>query len=107
MVRDLLGPEQVAWVRGHHERWDGGGYPDRLAGERIPEGARILGLADAWDVMVSSRSYKGVSTTEEALAEVRRWSGLQFWPPAVEALGRLVDARALPAMAGAPEASPA
>ena len=49
--------EQVAWVRGHHERWDGRGYPDGLAAEAIPEGARILTLADAWDVMTSDRPY--------------------------------------------------
>src|SRR5690606_35803853 len=50
MLSDVLSPEQVAWVRGHHERWDGRGYPDGLAGDAIPEGARVLALADAWDV---------------------------------------------------------
>src|SRR5690606_2470678 len=48
IVADVLSTDQVAWVRGHHERWDGDGYPDRLSGERVPEGARILTLADAW-----------------------------------------------------------
>ena len=49
LVSEVLTPEQVSWVRGHHERYDGTGYPDRLRGERIPLGARLLAVADAWD----------------------------------------------------------
>mgnify|MGYP001455866450 CR=1 FL=1 len=49
IVADVLSPAQVSWVRGHHERWDGRGYPDGLTGEDVPEGARILTLADAWE----------------------------------------------------------
>ncbi len=96
MVRDVLTDEQVRWVRGHHERWGGGGYPDRLRGEEIPEGARILGLADAWDVMTSERPYTAARTDAEALSEVRAATGTQFWPDAVTALERLVGAAALP-----------
>jgi diguanylate cyclase (GGDEF)-like protein/PAS domain S-box-containing protein len=95
IVADVLSPEQAAWVRAHHERWDGGGYPDGLTGDEIPEEARLLTLADCWDVIVSSRSYKPSSSTEEALAEVGRCSGSQFWPVAVGALERLVAAGAV------------
>ena len=96
IVADVLSPEQAAWVRAHHERWDGEGYPDRLSGEEIPEEARLLTLADCWDVIVSSRSYKPSHTAPEALDEVRRCSGTQFWPVAVAALERLVAAGAVP-----------
>jgi putative nucleotidyltransferase with HDIG domain len=107
MLRDVMTDEQVRWVRGHHERWGGGGYPDRLRGEEIPDGARILGLADAWDVMTSDRVYSEAFTRDEALAEVRDWTRTQFWPEAVAALERLAAAGALPAdaapvQAGAP-----
>jgi HD-GYP domain-containing protein (c-di-GMP phosphodiesterase class II) len=89
IVADVLHKEQVAWVRGHHERWDGTGYPDGLAGEEIPEGARILALADSWDVMTSERPYKEPLALDAAVAECRRCAGTQFWPDAVAALGRL------------------
>jgi putative nucleotidyltransferase with HDIG domain len=101
MLRDVMTDEQVRWVRGHHERWGGGGYPDRLRGEEIPEGARILGLADAWDVMTTDRVYSRALGPAEALEEVRRWTRTQFWPESVVALERLVAAGALPAAAGA------
>lgn len=90
ILADVLLPSQVAWVRGHHERWDGGGYPDGLAGEEIPDGARVLALADAWDVMTSIRPYHSPLTTEAALRECDRCSGTQFAPEAVEALRRLI-----------------
>lgn len=95
IVADVLSAEQAAWVRSHHERWDGTGYPDRLAGEDIPEEARVLALADSWDVIVSSRSYQAGRGVDAALAEVRRCSGSQFWPVAVDALARLVAAGAV------------
>jgi diguanylate cyclase (GGDEF)-like protein len=95
MVADVLTPEQVSWVRGHHERWDGGGYPDGLAGERIPEGARVLALADAWDVMTSERPYHAPLTVADALAECRRCAGTQFSADLVGAIGRLVGAGAV------------
>jgi putative nucleotidyltransferase with HDIG domain len=96
IVADVLSTSQVAWVRGHHERWDGGGYPDGLAGTDIPEGARILTLADSWDVMTSVRPYSDGLGIEEAVRECRRCSGTQFWPQAVEALERLVESGGLP-----------
>ncbi|MCB0882453.1 MAG: diguanylate cyclase [Thermoleophilia bacterium] len=90
IVAGALSEQQVAWVRGHHERWGGGGYPDDLSGDDIPEGARILALADAWDVMTIARTYSTPRPTDEAVAECVRESGAQFWPEAVDVLVRLV-----------------
>jgi diguanylate cyclase (GGDEF)-like protein/putative nucleotidyltransferase with HDIG domain len=72
-------------VRNHHEMFDGRGYPDKLEGEQIPLGARILAVADCFDTMVSKRAYKTVRSYEEAFAELRRYSGTQFDPKIVEA----------------------
>jgi len=90
MVDDVLLPEQVAWVRHHHERLDGRGYPDGLAGSGIPQGARILGLADAWDVMTSDRPYQAARTIVDALDECRRHAGTHFCPVALQGLERLL-----------------
>ena len=96
ILNGSVSAEQSAWVRHHHERFDGLGYPDGLAGADIPEGARILALADAYDVMTSERPYKkGALTPSQALEECRRQSGLQFCPEIVEALQRLSEAGAL------------
>ena len=59
IAAEVLSPDQVVWIRHHHERWDGRGYPDGIAGERIPQGARLLAVADAWDAMTSARPYQG------------------------------------------------
>jgi diguanylate cyclase (GGDEF)-like protein len=75
----------AALVRSSHERWDGAGYPDRLAGEDIPLGARIVAVADAFDAMTSPRPYSTVRSPDEALAELRRCAGTQFDPGVVEA----------------------
>ena len=91
MVIDVLTAEQVAWVRGHHERWDGRGYPDGLMGEQIPDGARVLALADAWDVMTSDRPYHVPLAVDEAETEIRRCAGSQF--SADEVRGMLLLAR--------------
>lgn len=97
MVADVLTDEQVSWVRGHHERWDGAGYPDGLAGEEIPDGARIIAVADAWDVMTSVRPYNASPLdVDRALEECRACAGTQFAPEVVEALARIVAAGALP-----------
>ena len=85
-----LDREQQAWVHAHHERWDGDGYPDGLAADEVPEGALILGLADAWVAMASVRPHRAAIGTDEALAECERCSGGQFWPEAVDALATLV-----------------
>jgi putative two-component system response regulator len=70
-------------VRHHHERWDGSGYPDRLRGEAIPIGARIVGIVDAFDAMVHDRPYRPALSIEAALAEVHGEAGRQFDPALV------------------------
>jgi two-component system, cell cycle response regulator len=83
-------------VRWSHERVDGGGYPDGLRGEAIPLGSRVILVADAFDAMTSKRSYGNVLTSDEALAELRRYAGTQFDAGVVAAFERvLVDAREL------------
>jgi putative nucleotidyltransferase with HDIG domain len=81
----------VPIVRHHHERWDGKGYPDGLAGEEIPLLAAIVGLADAWDAMTTERPYAAAMDTEDALDEIRRGSGTQFAPAVAEAMLRLSE----------------
>jgi HD-GYP domain-containing protein (c-di-GMP phosphodiesterase class II) len=71
-------------VRSSHERWDGDGYPDRLRGEEIPIGARIIAVCDAFDAMVSKKPYRRSLDSEQALAELRRCSGTQFDPTLVD-----------------------
>lgn len=90
IVAGALSDRQVAWVRAHHERWDGLGYPDGLHGDDIPQGARILALADAWDVMTVARIYSEPRSLAAAVEECRREAGKQFWGPAVDVLERLV-----------------
>jgi len=84
-----LDEEQLTWIRHHHERWDGAGYPNGIAGEAIPPGARLLALAEAWDAMTSRRVYGEALTPADALAECKRERGTQFAPETVEALERL------------------
>jgi len=77
--------EQVKQViMHHHERYDGGGYPEGLKGDEIPLGARILAVVDAYSSMVSERPYRGAMSREEALEELARCSGSQFDPKVVE-----------------------
>ena len=78
-------------VIGHHERWDGRGYPRRIAGEDIPLSARILCIADSFDAMVSRRSYKDAYDTERALSIVRNEAGRQFDPQLAELFVTLVE----------------
>ncbi len=92
IVGDVLGPDQAAWVRHHHERWDGDGYPDGLAGRQIPEGARLIAVAEAWDAMTSPRAHRPARTPGEALAEIRAGAGRQFCPVAVGALEAVLAA---------------
>jgi putative nucleotidyltransferase with HDIG domain len=75
----------VKIIRHHHERWDGSGYPDRIAGEEIPLEASIVALADAWDAMTTERPYHRALPLEEAFAEVRQGRGSQFSPEVVDA----------------------
>ncbi len=78
-------PEDVVrWVRHHHERWDGRGYPMGLGGEEIPLGARVLAVADAYEVMTTGRVYRGPLLPSQALEELERERGRQFDPQVVE-----------------------
>jgi putative two-component system response regulator len=87
MVQPLrLAKQIVPIVRGHHERWDGGGYPDGLAGEAIPLGARIVAVIDAFDAMTSQRPYNQVCSVAEALQRLRAGAGAQWDPTVVAAL---------------------
>jgi diguanylate cyclase (GGDEF)-like protein/putative nucleotidyltransferase with HDIG domain len=101
IVGEVLSAEQVAWVRSHHERPDGAGYPDALAGDAVPVGARILAVADAWDVMTSTRRYSLPMPAAEALDECLRQSGSQFFPDVVEALIELAARGELEPASGA------
>jgi diguanylate cyclase (GGDEF)-like protein/PAS domain S-box-containing protein len=77
-------------VRSSHERYDGKGYPDGLAGADIPLGARIIGVCDAYDAMVSDRPYRASLSPAEALAELNRCAGTQFDPAVVEVFGEVL-----------------
>jgi two-component system cell cycle response regulator len=86
IVRRAPGLAQAAAiVRSSHERWDGGGYPDGLAGEAIPLAARIVAVCDAYSAMRQARPYGAVLDDAQARAELRRCAGTQFDPRVVEA----------------------
>ena len=87
-------------VRASHERWDGGGYPDGLAGERIPREATVVAAADAFNAMTTDRSYRRARSVQDAIAEMHACSGSQFSPEVVSALVRVV-ARSTPHAASA------
>ncbi len=79
-------------VRAHHERWDGAGYPDGLAGDAIPIEARIITVCDSFSAMTTDRSYRKGMRVDDALAELRRCAGSQFEPRLVEVLEQIVTA---------------
>ena len=79
-LRDVL-----PFIRHHHERWDGAGYPAGLAGSEIPLEAAIVGLADAWDAMTTERPYSRARSTDEAADEILQARGTQFAPSVVDA----------------------
>ena len=80
-------------VRAHHERWDGGGYPDGIAGEAIPLAARIVCVCDAFNAMTTNRPYRAAMPAEDALAELRACAGTQFDPAIVDAIEAIGAAR--------------
>jgi putative nucleotidyltransferase with HDIG domain len=82
-------------ILGHHERWDGKGYPRALVGEAIPLLARVVMIADAYDVMIARDSYRRPRTSSEAVLELRRVSGQQFDPELVETFVKLLADRGL------------
>lgn len=82
-------------VRSHHERWDGNGYPDRLSGEMIPLGARIITVADTVDAMRTDRPYRRAATYEETVAELERCRGTQFDPTIIEVALRSMLVRSM------------
>jgi putative nucleotidyltransferase with HDIG domain len=88
--------DAVPMIRHHHERWDGGGYPDRLAADAIPAGACIVGLADAWDAMTTDRPYHRALERDEAEAELRANRGTQFAPEVVDAFFRALRSDLIP-----------
>jgi HD-GYP domain-containing protein (c-di-GMP phosphodiesterase class II) len=91
-IIDRLGflNDAVPAIRHHHERWDGAGYPDKLRGEEIPLGARIIHVADALDSMLTTRIYRAAMPASEAIGELRRHAGGQFCPRTVAALERIL-----------------
>jgi diguanylate cyclase (GGDEF)-like protein len=92
---ESLGVDPVAdWVLHHHERWDGSGYPDGLAGEDIPLGSRIVYVAEVYDAMTFGRLYRSPRSRDQALAEIDRCSGVQFDPQVVRAFFTAVGAAA-------------
>ena len=100
ILRPLPGLAGVAdAVRHEHERWDGSGYPDRLAGDAIPLPSRIVLACDAWHALVSDRPYRSALAPAVARAELERCSGTQFDPRVIEALLRCLED---PAPAGRP-----
>src|SRR5262249_11809314 len=81
LLQQMKMPEKmIRLVYHHHERWDGSGYPDGIAGNTIPLGARIIALSDAFDAMTSHRPYQHPRTSAQALAELERCAGTQFDP---------------------------
>jgi response regulator RpfG family c-di-GMP phosphodiesterase len=93
-------------VRSSHERWDGKGYPDGLAGHDSPLGARIIFISDSYDAMLEERSYSPARTQAGALTELRRCAGTQFDPQLVELFCAQIEERDEPGPdGGSPDAA--
>ena len=84
-------PKLSVGARWHHERFDGTGYPDGLVGEEIPEEARIIAVADAYDAMSSNRSYRNIMSQERIREEIINGSGTQFDPRFAEIMLRMIE----------------
>jgi two-component system cell cycle response regulator len=100
--RIINGAPDLRWlaplVRASHERWDGGGYPDGLAADAIPIGARVVAVADAYAAMTAARPYRAARGADEAIAELRACAGSQFDPRVVEAFSAARARRGLTAL---------
>jgi len=92
-----LGKLVAPIVRSHHERWDGGGYPDGLRGDQIPVGARIVAVVDAYDAITQERPYRKARSSDDAREEIIAGAGLQFDPELARAFVDSLDARPSPA----------
>lgn len=88
-IREM--PELAAGARGHHERYDGKGYPEGISGEDIPEEVRIIAVADAYDAMTSNRSYRGVLPQEKVREEIEKGKGTQFDPKFADIMLAMID----------------
>ncbi|MCC6317857.1 MAG: response regulator [Gemmatimonadaceae bacterium] len=108
LLSPLLGdtPRALNIVRSHHERWDGRGIPDGLAGDAIPIEARIAAVADTFDAMASARPYRPGVALAATIAELQRCAGAQFDPQVVQAFLRAIDAGAIDTSALAEERAP-
>ena len=84
-------PALVTGARWHHERFDGKGYPDGIAGTDIPEEARIIAVADAYDAMTSRRSYRDTLAQEAVRAELEKGRGTQFDPDFADIMMQMMD----------------
>ncbi|MCS7174386.1 HD-GYP domain-containing protein [Pseudothermotoga sp.] len=84
--------EEAKWVRHHHERWDGLGYPDNLAGEEIPLPSRIIAIADIYEALTSDRPYRKAYTKQEAIEMIKQMSGTVLDPKVVDAFLKVIDA---------------
>ena len=84
-------PALATGARWHHERYDGKGYPDGLAGKDIPEAARIIGVADAYDAMTSNRAYSNIRPQAQVRAEIERCKGSQFDPEIADIMLQMID----------------
>lgn len=99
MAARILGAKELAdirgWILARHEQPDGHGYPQGLSGEEIPIESRILAVAESFDAMTSDRPYRLAKTRDEAVAELGRYSGVQFDGAVVDAFVRVLDSAPL------------
>jgi putative two-component system response regulator len=84
-------PELASGAKWHHERFDGRGYPEGLKGEEIPEAARIIAVADAYDAMTSNRSYRALLSQEKVRGEIEKGMGTQFYPRFARVMLEMID----------------